>query len=212
VHDINNALQVIGGSAELIGAQSELGPAGQRRIQAIATQTTRVSTTLARLTAFTQPGAAGHQVVDLAALVENAVALRAFTLNRAGIAVTVRRSPAEPCLASVDRRRILQVCLNVLLNAEAALADRPDATLQIRLERSGPDCCVSFTDNGPGISEEARARLVDAAAVPEIGPGLSGIGLWVSARIVEQHSGRLEVGETPGTGASLLLRLPATGP
>lgn len=209
VHDVNNALQAIGGSAELLSLRSELGPREQRRVQTIATQTGHVSTTLDRLTAFTRPGDAGHQVVDLGELVEHAVALRAFALNRARVAVRIERAAAVSYSASVDRRRILQVFLNLLLNAEVALSGTPDATIHIRLERSGHDCSVSFTDNGPGINTEERARLAGVAAGPEVGPDLSGIGLWVSARIAEQHRGRLEVGDAPAAGASLVLRLPA---
>jgi signal transduction histidine kinase len=209
VHDVNNALQVIGGGAEMLGMKSELGPAEQRRIQTIASQTGRVSTMLDRLSSFTRPGVAGRQIVDLAELVENAVALCAFTLNRARIAVTVERAAAVPYLASVDRCRILQVLFNLLLNAEAALANRPDASVQIRLDRSGQDCSISFNDNGPGMNAEGRARLADAAVVPDLGTGLSGIGLWVSARIAEQHGGRLEIDDVAAVGTSLRLRLPA---
>ena len=209
VHDINNAMQVIGGSAEMLGLQGELGPAAQRRVQTIAKQTEHVATTLDRVASFTRPAAAGQQQVDLGALAESAVALRRFTLNRARITVTVERAAGVPCVAAGDRRRLLQAFLNLLVNAEAALADRPNAMLSIRLEQSGDDCCVSFTDNGPGITAEILARLADVDVVPNVGPGLSGMGLWVAARIAEEHRGRLEAGDAPPQGASLRLRLPA---
>jgi C4-dicarboxylate-specific signal transduction histidine kinase len=123
--------------------------------------------------------------------------------------VTVERVGSLPPVASINRGRILQVFLNVLLNAEAAVAGRPDATVHVRAERSGQDCTVVFTDNGPGMSASGRARLSGAAAVHEFGADLSGIGLWVSARIAEQHGGRLEVADAPAAGASLRLSLPA---
>jgi len=208
-HDINNALQTIGGSAELLGLQSEIGPVGTRRIQAIATQAGRISTMLDLLLSFARPGGTERQNVDLADLVEKAVALRAFALNRARIALTVERVGGLPPVAAIDRGRILQVFLNLLLNAEAALAKRPDATIHVRIDRSAQDCSVVFTDNGPGMSTEGSARLSSADAIHELGADLSGIGLWVSARIAEQHGGRLEVVDAPATGASLRLSLPA---
>jgi signal transduction histidine kinase len=207
VHDINNALQVIGGSAELLAMRSEIGPTEARRIQTIAAQADRISTTLDRLTTFTRAGVVGRQVVDLAELVDHAVLLRAFTLNRARIEVTVERAD-PPCVASIDRGRILQIFLNLLLNAEVALADRPESTVHIRLERSGKYCSVVFADNGPGIGPEGRARLADTAAIHGLSADLTGIGLWVSARIAEQHGGRLDITDTPAPGASLRLSLP----
>jgi C4-dicarboxylate-specific signal transduction histidine kinase len=209
VHDVNNALQIIGGGAELLGTKQNLGAAEQHRIQMIASQTDRVSAMLARLSSFTRTAAAGHQLVDLAELVEQAVGLCAFTLSRAHIAVSVEKGDYAPYRASVDRRCILQVLLNLLLNAEAALTDWPNAKLQIRLDRSAESCTISFHDNGPGMSVEGQARLSDVEPTPDFGSGLSGIGLWVSTRIAADHGGRLEIDQTPTGGASLTLRLPS---
>jgi C4-dicarboxylate-specific signal transduction histidine kinase len=208
VHDANNALQIIGGAAELLALRDELGPAEQRRIHTIASQTGRVSTIVGRLSAFTRPAAPGHQIVDLWELVETAVALCDFTLNRARVAVTVEREEMARYLAEIDRRRILQVFLNLLMNAEAALANWPDARVAIRIGQVGHDCSVSFIDNGPGITAEGRARLGDAADIPDLGAGLSGLGLWVSARIAEQHGGCLEFFDMSAAGTSVRLRLP----
>jgi two-component system C4-dicarboxylate transport sensor histidine kinase DctB len=208
VHDVNNALQIISGGAELLGTKQSLGPVEQHRIQMIATQTDRVSAMLARLSSFTRPAAAGRQLVDLAELVDHAVGLCAFTLSRAHIAVTVEKAADAPYRASVDRRCILQVVLNLLLNAEAALTNWPNARLQIRLDRSAESCTISFHDNGPGINADVLARLSDVEPTPDFGSGLSEIGLWVSTRIAEEHGGRLEIDQTPAGGASLTLRLP----
>jgi signal transduction histidine kinase len=208
-HDLNNALQVISGSAELLAMQSELGPPAQRRIQAIAAQTSRAAAALDCVTSYTRPAVAGRQTVDLDALVEVAITLRDFSLHRARIAVTVERAAEEPCRASVDRRLMLQLFLNVLMNAEQALKERRDgsAAIQIRMERQGEACLVSFADNGPGFSAQARARLADPAAVPSLDASLSGTGLWVAARIAARHGGDLDIG--PGPGATVTLRLPS---
>jgi signal transduction histidine kinase len=209
-HDVNNALQVISGSAELLALGRDSGPAEQRRIAAIASQSGRAAAILDRLVGYARADAAGRQVQDLAALVDAALALRDFSLHRAGIAVTVDRAVPPPCRAAVSRPRILQVFLNVLLNAETALQSRTDGTIHIIVARSGSDWIVSFADNGPGINAEQRARASDAAAVPPLRQGLAGIGLWVSTRIAEQHGGRLEIAPAPGpgTGAAVTLVLP----
>jgi two-component system, NtrC family, sensor kinase len=208
VHDVGNALQIVSGSAELLSTRSELGPSDQRRLQAISAKTERISTTLGRLTAFALPGAAGRQTTDIGELVELAVAMCGFALNRARVETTVESAVAVPFLASVDRCRVLQLFLNLLLNAEAALAGWPNATLRILLEPSGRGCNISFTDNGPGLNVEGRARLASAAPTPAIEPGLSGIGLWACARIAGQHGGKFVIADAAGPGASLVLWLP----
>jgi len=209
-HDINNALQVIGGSAEMLGSRSALGPAEQRRIQAIAAQAERIGATLACLSSITRADGGGRQFVDLARLADDAVALRAFSFGRARIAVAVDRSAGVSCMVLADRRRTLQLFLNLLLNVEQALSGWPDAAVRIRFERSDREWSAVFADNGPGLAPAHRASLADGAAQPALGPGLSGVGLWLSARIAEQQGGRLEVDEAQAAGTSIRVRLPAS--
>jgi len=206
-HDVNNALQVIGGNAELLALKAEFAPAELRRAQAITAQTGRAATALDRLQSYTRSSESGRQVVDLAGLLEVATALRDFALRRAGITVTAESTAS--CLASVDRRLILQIYLNLLMNSEDALANRPGPSVRVRLERQDGECVVSFIDNGPGFSDAMRARLADRTALPQLDANLSGLGLWVATRIADAHGGRLDITNVPDGGASVALRLPA---
>jgi signal transduction histidine kinase len=209
-HDINNALQVIGGSAEMLGNRPALGSVEQRRIQAIATQAERISATLEGLSSITRAEGVGRKLVDLTRVADDAVALRAFSLSRARIAVTIDRPTGGSCVVSADRRRILQVFLNLLLNVERVLVDRPEAMVRICFERSTHEWSVLFRDNGPGLDAADLAQLADGATRPGLGPGFSGVELWLSARIAEQQGGRLEVDDASATGTSIRLRLPAS--
>jgi signal transduction histidine kinase len=209
-HDVNNALQVVSGSAELLALRKELGPTEQRRIAAISTQTGRAAAILDRLVSYSRADAADRQAGDLGAIVDGALALRDFSLHRARITVTVDRAGTGPYRAVVSRPRILQIFLNLLLNCEAALKDRPDGTIQITVAPSGAEWLVSVADNGPGVSADQRARVYDPEP-PPLTPGLSGLGLWVSRRIAEQHGGRLDIAPSPGGGTIVTLAVPSAG-
>jgi len=206
-HDINNALQVIGGNAELLALRTELGPAELRRVQAITSQTGRAAIALDRLWTYSRPGDSGRRIVDLAGLVDVAAALRSYAMGRAEITVAVESLGV--CRASADRALILQIYLNLLMNCEDVLAGRPGASVRVLLERQGGECVVTFLDNGPGFSDAARARLADGAALPPLDAKMSGLGLWVATRIAEAHGGRLEIASPPDGGATVSLRLPA---
>jgi signal transduction histidine kinase len=208
VHDVNNALQVIGGSAEMLGGHTTIGPVEHRRVQAIASQAERIAATLDRLSAITRPDTGGRQIVELTRVTDDAVALRAFSLGRARIAVNVERPVGVSCVVSAERRRILQLFLNLLLNVEQVLANKPGASLNIRFERSDREWGIVFADNGPGLDPAARAHLARGAPCPTLGRELSGVGLWLSARIAEQHGGCLEAMDVPA-GSSIRVRLPA---
>ena len=207
VHDVNNALQVIGGNAELLALKAASGPPEPRRVQAISAQTGRAAAALDRVQSFTRQGDRGRQAVDLAGLLEVAGALRDFSLRRAN--VTVANESEPPCRASVDRRLILQIYLNLLMNSEEALIGRPGARVRVRAAREGAACVVSFVDNGPGFSDAVRARLADRTALPAIDERFAGLGLWAAARIASAHGGRLDIADAAGGGASVTLLLPA---
>jgi signal transduction histidine kinase len=209
VHALSNDLQVIGGSAELLSPHSALGPTEHHRIETIGARTTRAALTLNQLTYFTRPDGAGHRPLDLGELVDVSLALRAYSLNCALISISVERKDAGSYRVSGDRHLILQVLLNLLMNAEAALGS--GGQIRIRLERSARGCSVCIADSGPGLSREEWNRLVDQTTMPSVGPQLSGLGLWVSARISEQHRGRLDLEDAQGSGAAITLTLPAAG-
>jgi len=209
-HDLNNVLQVIGGSAEMLAMRSSIGPVEQRRIETIGHQTGRAAAMLARLAAYTRGDRTERQTADLGELVDTAVALRDFSLHRARIEVAVELGRGAPYRARVVRPLILQVFLNVLLNAEEALKDRSGGTIHIRVDRLGGDCEVAFTDNGPGLAEPEAVRLrLDSSAPPSVGPALSGIGLWVSKHIAAQHGGRIEIASVPNAGTTVVVAVPA---
>jgi signal transduction histidine kinase len=207
VHALSNDLQVIGGSAELLSAQSALGPAEHRRIDTIGARTTQAALTLGHLTSFTRPDGAGDRIVDLGGLVDIALALRAYRLNCALISVAIERKDAGSYRVSGDRHLVLQVLLNLLMNAEAVLPS--GGRIRIRLERSSRGCSVCIADSGPGIGRKEWNRLVDQTTVPMVGPRLSGFGLWVSARISDQEGGRLDLEDAQGSGTAITLTLPA---
>jgi signal transduction histidine kinase len=109
-----------------------------------------------------------------------------------------------------DVERVLQVLRNLLSNAEK-FSD-PQTPIEVRVERAGPEMAFTVVDQGPGIDPEAVPRLFQrfSRARPEGAehiPG-SGLGLYISRRIVEAHGGRISVQSEPGQGSAFRFTLP----
>jgi signal transduction histidine kinase len=105
--------------------------------------------------------------------------------------------------------RLVQVVLNLVVNARQALADRPGARIQIRTCAIGSDVELEVRDNGPGIPEAVLDRVFDpffTTRGPDEGTGL---GLAIAFDIAREHGGVLEVTSRPGEGARFVLRVPA---
>jgi signal transduction histidine kinase len=98
--------------------------------------------------------------------------------------------------------------LNLIVNAEQALAGQPDGTIRIELELPGGWVVVRVSDNGPGIDPEVAERLFEPFVTTRSRDESSGLGLAVARHIGEEHGGTLTL-EPTETGASFALRLPA---
>jgi len=125
----------------------------------------------------------------------------------------------DPMPARFDRRLISQALTNIIKNATEAVAAVPPAELgrghiHVWAGRDGADIVIDIIDNGIGLPKENRSRLLEPyVTTREKGTGL---GLAIVGRILEDHGGRIELGDAadriPGQrGAWMRLRFAAEG-
>ncbi len=99
-----------------------------------------------------------------------------------------------------------QMFLNLLRNAFQAR--REGLCVAIRTGVSEDRIRLSFADNGPGIPPDRRARIFEPFyTTREVGKG-KGMGLTVAYDIVTSHGGTIDVEDTPGGGATFVVKLP----
>jgi signal transduction histidine kinase len=104
----------------------------------------------------------------------------------------------------IDGVQIKQVFLNLLLNAMQAMPN--GGRITVRIHVSGGSILTAIHDEGPGIPPEVRANLFQPFFTTK--QGGTGLGLSISQRIVEGHNGRLRILSQPGSGATVIVRLP----
>jgi signal transduction histidine kinase len=108
----------------------------------------------------------------------------------------------------VDPFRLEQVFHNILDNALAACAERPEITIGTApANLEGREAIrLSIQDNGPGLSDEQRARMFQSFYTTKTRG--TGLGLAIVKRIIEAHGGRVGLGQTGRKGAEIILTLP----
>lgn len=150
-----------------------------------------------------KPTGAGKEV-DLAVLLRRAEAL-VFPQFKHRVKLTVDLG-SEPLLAVVDEGRILQVVMNLLVNAGQAVGAKGQVTLRARAMDGW--AAVEVEDDGPGIPTEVAAQLFQPffTTKPE-GQG-TGLGLSISRQIAHEHDGELTFTSEPGKGTCFKLTLP----
>jgi two-component system NtrC family sensor kinase len=201
-HEMNNALQVVSGLAELLGARQDLPPAVAEKVARMGAQATRASAMLRDLVAYARAEGEGPHAVDLARVAEAALALRRYHLARAQVAVAVQ-GQLGTCLVHGHFPSILHVLLNLLVNAEQAVAGHPRAEIRVELAAGATACEMAVIDNGTGPGADG-----EPPASARRGPGL---GLPVADALLRSQGGTLRV-EAAGPGTRAVMTLPRTAP
>jgi signal transduction histidine kinase len=207
-HELNNALQIVGGLVEMLGARADLPRDVLDKVARIGAQSSRATVMIRDLVAFSRRDDGGVRLVDLGRIVEAALAMRRYHLSRARIAVTAdTRGSADAALVQADAHALQQVLLNLLINAEHSMAGREGGRLAIVVS-AGPDAVtVTVEDNGPGVPPDLRRRVTEPFFTTK--GHAAGLGLTVAAALMERDGGALSLDHLPDGGTRAVMRLPA---
>jgi len=158
--------------------------------------------------------------VDLNGLIEETVRFVERSAALQQIDISMELDAQLPRL-NVDADLIKQVLMNMLVNAQQAIAERGWIMVKSRLHEArrfagGEECVpaveISITDTGCGIPKANLQRIFDPFFTSkEVGKG-TGLGLSVSYGIVRSHGGEIEVESTVGEGTTFRVWLPAPEP
>jgi len=167
----------------------------------------RISRIVNDMLQFARVPADAAESVDVNDVIRAALRLAAFDRNNAVVVEERLASGLPPVRGSANR--LVQVLLNLLLNANQALAGRADAHVVAESACEGRSVIVQVRDNGPGVPEEHRHRVFDPFFTTRAPGEGTGLGLSIAFDIVREHGGKIELGTAPEGGASFTIRLPA---
>jgi len=215
-HELNNPLAIVMGRAALLEDKLRDGPllADARRIREASERCGRLVHSFLNM-ARSKP--AQHRPVLLNDVVRNAADLLSYGLRSHGISLELKLDPQlQPLLGDVDQ--LGQVMLNLLVNAQQALAEQPGprqiavTSGLVSQTSQGPCQWVRVKDNGPGVDPAVRERLFEPFFTTKAEGLGTGLGLSVSRDLLREHGGELILEETaPGDGTCFLLTLPCGG-
>ena len=131
--------------------------------------------------------------------------MRQYALARLGIASGFE-ARGQSVAANGRPRAVLQIVLNLLLNAEAALVGWPSARILVIATQCSGRVELTVDDNGPGLSADVAQRPLEPAVSRS--PNGLGIGLLVSRWLAERDGGTIEHRPSMLGGCALTLSLP----
>jgi two-component system, cell cycle sensor histidine kinase and response regulator CckA len=209
-HEINNPLAYALEALRLAEEEAAVGGAPARLVELLreaAEGMERVRLITRDLKAFSRPDEDVRRPQDLGRALAAAVKMVA---TRTGPRARIDLSPGAGATVNADGTRLVQIFVNLVLNAADALpsdeVERNRISITSRLE--GAEAIVEVADNGPGVPAELRGRVFDPFFTTKpVGEG-TGLGLFVTRNLVEALGGTIALDEAPGGGARFTLRLP----
>jgi signal transduction histidine kinase len=204
-HEIRNPLASIKGSADAIA--TEISPEHRKypMVQILGREIERLERVVSTFLDFARPAPPSRRPTDLSLVIRQAVELLESSPLADGVQIVV---DAQPLNVRGDADQLVQVVLNVGLNAVRAAAEGPDGmvTLSANAREVGDTTrpCITIRDNGPGISDHHLEQIFDPFfTTRDEGTGL---GLSISNRIIEAHNGFIDV-ESDENGSTFYIYL-----
>jgi len=207
-HELNNPLQAILGTIELLERRPDLEPAVRDEITFVKTQSGRAREIIRNLSRFSSQQTGPPADVDLREVINEVLQLRKRDLDMSSMTLDVETSSVRKVHASFTE--LEQVVLNFVINAQQALEglQRPGRIL-IRLFDVGKRVRLEVRDNGQGVKPADEPKLFQPFFTTKpIGKG-TGLGLSVSYGIIDSYGGVIGYLNNQGGGATFFFELPA---
>lgn len=209
-HELNQpltALRTLSGNSVRFLERGDLKTV-QVNLERIAQLADRMGLITGELRSFARKSSGQPQRVEMRAALTNALAVLEPRIRQSGALVQMDLSQPEP-VAWCDGNRIEQVLVNLVNNALDAMQGESTPVVDIRCELDEDRVQVQIRDHGPGLSPDAQTHLFEPFFTTKgAGEGL-GLGLALSAGIVQESGGTLGGSNHPEGGAVFHFTLPA---
>ena len=201
-HELRTPLTAL--RLRLENLERHVGDSGRTSLTAASAEVERLSGLVDELLALARAdaGTAPAESVDLT---EVASARIASWRPVAGDVVLTLDAPAA-VRARVGRDRVTQVIDNLVSNALRHAPGTSAVTVRVARKGHAVELCVA--DEGPGLSDEQKARAFDRFWRAGSGGGGSGLGLAIARRLVEVDGGTIELRDAAGGGLEAVVRIP----
>jgi len=208
-HEVRNPLGGIVAGVQYLRTLLSDRPEAEEHLGFLERETARLDRIvddLGRTMRFRQP----HPVpTDLGLLLDEVATALEPALAATGVTLA-RELTAGP--AFVDPDQVQQVLLNLVRNAVEASPRDGVTTVRTREVRDGRRRRIrlEIEDHGEGLADAIRERVFEPFTSTK--PDGTGLGLFISHGIVARHGGELQITDTDGGGARVVVILPAADP
>lgn len=186
-HEINNPLEAATNLIYLSSTAKDLPESIRNMLDLADRELARVAHMTKQTLGFYKSATSSEQV-NIIDLLDEVV--RLFDSKLQGKNLSVRKDYAVPCAIETNRGELFQVVTNIFSNAIDASYQSGTISIGCSGEQGG--IAITVDDEGVGIPKDAQEKIFQAFVTTKKDVG-TGLGLWVSERLVAKHGGRITV-------------------
>ncbi len=208
-HEILNPVHIISMRIQLLEAAEGISESTRKSLHICKSQLNRIVTITENLGRSSRTSERHAANCNLNEIIQSVLDLISPQLKEDEIHTDVELHADLP-LVPMDRERIEQVILNLISNATEAMAGQKGKTLTIRTKPSDSEGFVRIhvSDTGTGIDRGDIDKVFDPFfTTKDPGEG-TGLGLFISYGIIQEHAGRIWAEKNESGGASFNIELP----
>jgi len=200
-HEVRTPLGILRSSAQLLERQPNLGERERELTGFIISETDRLNRLVTMLLECASPRAPDFKPHDLHEIIDHVLDLLTSKAEHKQVRLE-RQLMAINSILVCDREQLIQIVLNLVINALHFVAD--DGRIVVATHNEADSLVMSVADDGPGIPADLRPRVFDPFFTRREG-GI-GLGLTIVQQIVQVHHGEIWVTESRWGGACFNIR------
>ena len=214
VHDLGNPLTIVWGYVQLLSKKlerSENGDSGEKAASIkeldIIEQNVRLCREL--LTMWQSYGsveASPPKSISVSSIVREVIKGAGAMAAQSGLELNATVCDDE-CLLMGDAVQINRAIQNVIINAIQASSEKK-APVTVECTRRDFYVDIRVEDKGAGIDPAQMSKIFDPYFTTKQNKSGTGLGLYITKKVIEDHSGSIKVDSTPGDGTVFTIRLP----
>jgi PAS domain S-box-containing protein len=204
-HEINNPLSVIAYAAQLLLREEDIPLFQKEIVERIDGEVDRLKALTGSLLTFSRAQETRKRAIDLNEVIRDVLRLVRYELSRHSVKL-MEDYGALP-LVWADSNKIKQVFINLVMNASHVMSKGGTLTIKTQLI-NGAEVEALVADTGSGIPVAIREQIFEPFfSTKKEGEG-TGLGLYISRNIINEHEGRIAVESVEGQGTAFRIVLP----
>ncbi len=214
VHDIGNPLTIVWGYVQLLARKLEEsekgstpnGVSSSKELEIIEQNVRLCRDLLTMWQSYGSVEAAPHRLISISEIVREVVESVGAMAKETAVELKCELTD-DPCTLMGDAVQITRAIQNVIINAIQASGESK-GSVTVGCIRKDFYVDVRVADTGHGIQPEQIAKIFDPYFTTKQGKSGTGLGLYITKKVVEDHNGSIKVDSTPGVGTTITIRLP----